>query len=625
MSQTYNESNIQVLEGIEAIRARPGMYVGGTDAKALHHLVWEVVNNSLDEHLAGYGDEIYVTLHKNGSLSCEDFGRGIPLGIHPKTGVSVLETVLTIPHAGGKFGGGGYAISGGLHGVGVTCVNALSTELIAVVRRDGKQVTHTYHRGVLVDVKEKATRGRTGTKITFHPDSKQEDPVHGILEADEFNAETIKSRLRQTAFLLPKFTIHFINEIDDTTEVFHHPNGLLDYAAYLRQGSTPLHDAWYISAEKDGVQADVLLQYTDSYATNIISFANLIATKEGGTHESGVKMAITRTLNSISLDKGWLKENLTGDEWLEGLTAIISVKLPEPQFEGQTKNKLSNTEIRAIMSQLVSEQLTGLLAKDASQVKAIAEKALLARRAKEASKKASELVQKGGKKNSYEHLVTGKYAPCSIKDPAQRELFLVEGESAGGSAKQGRDRKTQSIQMLKGKILNVEKKRIDQILENEEIRTLIVSLGTGIGEEFDIAKCNYHKIIIMTDADVDGSHIRILLLTFFFRYMLPLIKAGYIYVAQPPLYKVAKGKEVHYAWTEKDREALLKKYKGATLQRFKGLGEMNADQLWDTTMNPATRQLKQLTIEDVIECDRKFSQFMGEKAEQRREFLMGQM
>lgn len=612
--KSYDESSIQVLEGLEAIRLRPGMYVGGTDKNALHHLIWEVINNSLDEHLAGYGDKIIVTLLKNNGLSVEDFGRGIPLGIHPKTGKTTLETVLTIPHAGGKFGGDGYKISGGLHGVGVTCVNALSTELIARVRREGVEVRQSYQIGHLQQQLEESYNGPSGTHIAFYPDG-------SIFEATEFSPEIIRTRLRQFAFLNPTLTIIFQNEGTGTEEVFSYPNGLNDYIQHIHKSKTVLHEPWYIEGEKDGISAQIILQYTDSYTSQFLSFANLIPTKEGGTHETGVKSAITRTLNELAKEKNWIKENLSGDEWWEGLTGIISIKLPNPQFEGQTKNKLANTEARTILMSLVSEQLLLLIQKDLSQVKKIAEKAVLAKRARDAAKKAKELTRSGGKKKDYSHLISGKYAACSGKKPEKNELYLVEGDSAGGSAKQGRDRSFQSILSLRGKPLNVEKTRLDKILANEEIRSIITAIGAGIGDDFDVEKARYQKVIIMTDADVDGSHIRTILLTFFFRYMKPLIEKGYLYIAQPPLYKISTAKKDVYAYSDKEKNALVQKMKNASIQRYKGLGEMNPNQLWETTMNPDSRVLLQVTIEDALVCDEWLSILMGNDTEQRKEFI----
>ncbi|MBL4952087.1 DNA gyrase subunit B [Neobacillus sp. YIM B02564] len=615
----YNETDIQVLEGLEAIRLMPGMYVGGTDKQALHHLIWEIVANSLDEHLAGYGCQIQVTLDRKGGITVKDEGRGIPLGLHPKTGLSTLETILTIPHAGGKFGSGGYSISGGLHGVGSTCVNALSAKFIATVYRDGKKVTHVYERGKKIQEKEISYDGKSGTTITFYP-----DPM--IFETTEFSPELIRTRLRQFAFLNPALTITFTHEEDtketDTKkEVFHFPNGLKDYIAYLHKGKEKLHNAWFIQAQKDGVELEAVLQYADHYATNFLSFANLIPTKEGGTHETGVKAGLTKTMNEFAKEKGWLKESLTGDEWMEGLTCIMSVKLAKPKFEGQTKNKLSNTEVRAIVQAIVSDHLLSYLQKDQAQVKKIAEKAILARRAKEAAKKARELTRNGGKKQNYAHLVSGKFAACSGRDAKKNELFIVEGDSAGGSAKQGRDRIFQSILSLKGKPLNVEKSRIDKILANEEIRSIITAVGGGIGQDFDVKKVKHQKVIIMTDADVDGAHIRTILLTFFFRYMKPLIEAGYLYIAQPPLYKIESSRKVQYAYSEREKNQLVKGLKNVTIQRYKGLGEMNPTQLWETTMNPDNRLLYQVTMEDVLTCDEWLSLLMGDKIEPRKEFI----
>lgn len=608
----YNEYAIEIFEGIEAIRLRPGMYIDGTDKTALHHMIWEIVANSLDEHLQGYGNEIIVKIHKDGVLSVEDFGRGIPLGIHPKTGKSTLETVLTVLHAGGKFGGRGYKVSGGLHGVGLTVVNALSKMLVASVRRDSKNVIQTYEQGVKKSEDSIPYVGPSGTTITFQPDST-------IFETTRFSPEIIRARLRQYAFLNAGLAIHFINRMDDTEETFYYEHGLMDYIRYLQKDHA-LHEPWYIQGEKDGIKMEILLQYSDSYTTQFLSFANLIATKDGGTHEAGLRAALTKTLNDLARSKGWIKENLNGEDWTEGLTSIISIKLENPQFEGQTKNKLSNTNVKGTVFSYVAEMITHYLVKDFALVKKLAEKAILAKQAKITAKKARELVRNNKKKN-FSHLVSGKYAPCTHPDSEKRELYIVEGDSAGGSAKQGRNRKFQSILSLKGKPLNVEKTRLDKILTNEEIRTIITAIGAGVGDGFDIKKVKYKKIILMTDADVDGSHIITLLLTFFFRYMKPLFDAGYIYLAQPPLYKITTGKSIRYAYSDKEKDQIIKTLKSPIIQRYKGLGEMNPEQLWETTMNPETRVLHQMVIEDELSFDKWISILMGEKVEQRKKFI----
>jgi len=611
--QEYNESAIRVLDGLEAIRLRPGMYIGGTDREALHHLVWEIVANSLDEFLAGYGSEIIVTLHKDGRVSVEDFGRGIPLGIHPQTGKSTLETILTVPHAGGKFGGSGYRISGGLHGVGATCVNALSVHLKARVRRDGREVVQAYSRGVLQKEEERKFQGQSGTLIEFLPDPE-------IFEDTRFDKDVIKNRLRQFAFLTAGLKLVFADEEGGHQEVFQYPGGLLEYMKHLGRGKPALHKPWMIQAEHAGIQVEACLQYTDTYSTQILSFVNLIPTREGGTHEAALKTALTRTLNDMANEKRWIRENLAGDEWMEGLTCILHIKMPEPQFEGQTKNKLASSEARSAVLAVLSQQLPGLFSKDPAVVKKIAEKALLAKRAKEAARKAKELVRNPRKKD-YSHLVSGKYAPCSGKKPEENELFIVEGDSAGGSAKQGRDRMFQSVLPLRGKPLNVEKTRLDKALDNEEIRSIIAALGAGVGEDFEPDRMTHHKVIIMTDADVDGAHIRTLLLTFFYRYMPQVIELGRLYIAQPPLYKVAQGAKAAYAFSEQEKNSLLKSLKGAQVQRFKGLGEMNPEQLWETTMNPATRTLLKVEIGDAAEAERLLATLMGDDPETRKEFL----
>lgn len=620
---SYDESQIQVLEGLEAVRKRPGMYVGSTNSRGLHHLVWEIVDNSIDEAMAGFCDTIEVTVEKDNSVTVFDNGRGIPVGIHEKAGKPAVEVIFTVLHAGGKFGGGGYKVSGGLHGVGAAVVNALSEWLEVYVYRDGKVHYQKFSRGVPVsDLQVIGKTEHTGTKVHFLPDPDI------FKETNEFDYEVLEKRLRELAFLNRGITITLCDKRkeEEKKETFHYEGGIISFVKYLNRTREVLHEEpIYIEGEKDGIIVEVALQYNDSYTSNIYSFANNIHTHEGGTHELGFKMALTRVLNDYGRKSGYIKENdanLTGDDVREGLTAIVSVKIPEPQFEGQTKTKLGNSEARAITDSLFTEQFHRFLIENPDVAKKIIEKGLMAARAREAAKKARELTRR---KNALEvSSLPGKLADCSSRDASISELFIVEGESAGGSAKQGRDRHFQAILPLKGKILNVEKARLDKILGNQEIRAIITALGTGIGEDFDIEKARYHKIIIMTDADVDGAHIRTLILTFFYRFMRELIEHGYIYIAQPPLYKVAYGKNIRYAYSDRDLEKILQELGEKTkveIQRYKGLGEMNPDQLWETTMNPETRTLLQVTLEDAMKADEIFEILMGDKVEPRREFI----
>lgn len=617
-THVYDESQIQVLEGLEAVRKRPGMYIGSTSVRGLHHLVWEIVDNSIDEALAGRCDTINVTIHPDNSVTVSDNGSGIPVGIHPKMGIPTLEVVLTVLHAGGKFGGEGYKVSGGLHGVGSSVVNALSEWLVAEVRRDGKVHKMRFERGKTASPLEiVGDTDFTGTTITFKPDAEI------FTETIEFIYDTLQSRIRELAFLNAGITITLTDERQDKSQTFHYEGGIASFVEFLNQSKESQHEPVFVAGEKDGIVAEVALQYNDGFATNIYSFANNINTHEGGTHEVGFKTALTRVINDYGKRSNLLKDDakLDGDDVQEGLTAVISVKIPEPQFEGQTKTKLGNSEVRGIVQTLFGEKFADFLNENPAVAKKIVEKALMAARAREAARKARDLTRR---KSALEvGSLPGKLADCTSKDASISEVYIVEGDSAGGSAKQGRDSKFQAILPLRGKIINVEKARLDKILSNTEIRAIITAIGTGIGKDFDISKARYHKIVIMTDADVDGSHIRILLLTFFYRYMKPLIEAGYIYAAQPPLYKVQKGKSVTYAYNDKDLERVLEETgrTGITIQRYKGLGEMNADQLWETTMDPEFRTLLQVTMEDAAEADMIFDKLMGERVEPRREFI----
>jgi len=615
----YDENDIQVLEGLEAVRRRPGMYIGSTGPKGLHHLVYEVVDNSIDEALAGYCKNILVVINRDNSVTVEDDGRGIPVKIHPKVGKPAVEVALTMLHAGGKFGGQGYKVSGGLHGVGVSVVNALSEWLEVEVKRDGRVYYQRYQRGqAITPLTEGEEVSSTGTKITFKPDRK-------IFEEIEFNYETLSQRLRELAFLNRGLRIELIDKRENRSNVFQFEGGIVSFVEYLNRKKDVLHkDPIYIQMEKDNCHVEIALQYNTTYVENIFSYANNINTVEGGTHLSGFKAALTRTINDYARKYNLLKENnenLTGEDIREGLTAVISVKLLDPQFEGQTKTKLGNSEMRGIVDSIVSEGLSMFLEENPSVARKIVEKAISAARAREAARKAKELTRR---KNALENTsLPGKLADCTEKDPQNAELYLVEGDSAGGSAKQGRDRKFQAVLPLRGKIINVEKARLDKILANEEIRAIITAMGTGIGDEFDIKRARYGKCILMTDADVDGSHIRTLLLTFFYRYMQPLIEEGYIYIAQPPLFKVKRGKNEYYVYNEKELNTLLEKIgkDGIAVQRYKGLGEMNPEQLWETTMNPKTRTILKVTLEDAIEADEIFTILMGDKVEPRREFI----
>ncbi len=618
-NKKYDESQIQVLEGLEAVRRRPGMYIGSTGSRGLHHLVYEVVDNSIDEALAGYCDKIDVIIRKDNSVSVIDNGRGIPVGIQPKLKKPAVEVALTVLHAGGKFGGEGYRVSGGLHGVGVSVVNALSQWLEVEVRRDGKIYHQKYKRGKTVtELKVIGNTDETGTSITFKPD-------HEIFSDINFNFDTLKTRLRELAFLNKGLKISLTDERTGTSREFFYEGGIISFVEYLNKNKQVLHkNPIYIQGKRGTSTVEVAMQYNDSYIENIYSFANNIDTHEGGTHLIGFKSAVTRIINDYARKNNMIKpneSNLTGEDVREGLTAVISVKLVEPQFEGQTKTKLGNSEIKGMVENIVGEGLSVFLEENPSTAKAIIEKALSASRAREAARKARELTRR---KNVLEFTnLPGKLADCSEKKAELCEIFLVEGDSAGGSAKQGRDRRFQAILPLRGKILNVEKTRLDKILSNEEIKAMITAFGTGIDDDFDLEKIRYGKIIIMTDADVDGSHIRTLLLTFFYRFMRPLIENGYVYIAQPPLYKVTKGKTERYVYSDKELDKLLEEMgrDGVNIQRYKGLGEMNPEQLWETTMDPENRTLLKVNLEDAIAADEIFTILMGNRVEPRREFI----
>ncbi|ADG04787.1 DNA topoisomerase (ATP-hydrolyzing) subunit B [Kyrpidia tusciae] len=616
---TYDESQIQVLEGLEAVRKRPGMYIGATSSRGLHHLVWEVVDNSIDEALAGYCDHIVVRVNPDNSVTVIDNGRGIPVGTHPKLGKPTVEVVLTVLHAGGKFDGKGYKVSGGLHGVGVSVVNALSEWLEVEVWREGSAYRQRYSRGVPVTPLERlGPTDRTGTQVTFKPDPE-------IFEDVVFQYDILQGRLRELAFLNAGITIILEDARDGRRQEFAYQGGIRSFVEYLNRSKEVLHQPpVYIAAEKDDVMVEVALQYNDGYVPSLYSFANNIHTHEGGTHESGFKSALTRVINDYARKNNLLKDsdsNVTGEDVREGLTAIISVKIPDPQFEGQTKTKLGNSEVRGIVESAFGERFVVFLEENPAVARKIVDKCITAARAREAARKARELTRR---KNALEvSSLPGKLWDCSSKDASESELYLVEGDSAGGSAKSGRDRHFQAILPLRGKILNVEKARMDKILSNNEIRAIITAIGTGIEPDFDISRARYHKVVIMTDADVDGSHIRTLLLTFFYRYMRPLIEAGYVYIAQPPLYRIQKGKVVRYAYSDQERDHIVGELKGDVndIQRYKGLGEMDAEQLWETTMDPESRTLLQVSMQDAIEADAIFSVLMGDRVEPRREFI----
>ena len=620
--QSYDESQIQVLEGLEAVRKRPGMYIGSTSSRGLHHLVYEIVDNSIDEALAGFCKNIEVTINEDNSITVVDDGRGMPVGIHPKMGKATVEVIMTVLHAGGKFGGGGYKVSGGLHGVGASVVNALSEYCEVTVKREGFIWQQKYSRGnVLCDLTKIGESDEHGTKVLFKPD-------HEIFEDTVYDFEVLSSRLRELAFLNKGIAITLTDnrEEEPRVEKYHYEGGIKEFVTYLNRNKEVLHEyPIYIEGEKDGIIAEIALQYNDGYNENLYSFANNIDTIEGGTHLAGFKSALTRAINDYAKRFGHIKDNdknLSGDDAREGLTAVVSVKISEPQFEGQTKTKLGNSEVRGVVDSIVAEGVSIFLEENPAVGKIIIDKALMAARARDAARKARELTRKSVLERS---TLPGKLADCSSKDPMECEIYIVEGDSAGGSAKQGRNRKFQAILPLRGKILNVEKQRLDRILNSDTIRAMITAFGAGIGKDFDEEKLRYNRIIIMTDADVDGAHIRTLLFTFFFRYMRTLIDGGHVYIAQPPLYKVSKGKREEYAYSDEELDKILEEFGGKdnsiNIQRYKGLGEMNANQLWDTTMDPEHRILLKATVEDAIAADEIFTILMGDKVEPRREFI----
>ena len=627
--KNYGDDAIQVLEGLEAVRKRPGMYIGSTDGTGLHHLVWEIVDNAVDEALSGFGDQIDVTLNKDGSVTVADHGRGMPTGMHA-TGKPTVEVIFTVLHAGGKFGQGGYKTSGGLHGVGSSVVNALSTWLEVEITRDGASYKQRFENGGhpatgLIKT-GKAPKSQSGTKVTFMPDST-------IFSTAEFKFNTIAERLKESAFLLKNVTMTLtdLRGDEEVSESFHYENGVQDFVAYLNEDKETLTPIISIEGQDQGFQLEVAMQYNDGFSDNILSFVNNVRTKDGGTHETGFKSAITKSMNDYARKTGLLKEkdkNLEGSDYREGLSAIISLLVPEEhlQFEGQTKDKLGSPLARPVVDGIVSEKLTFFLMENGDVAANLIRKAIKARDAREAARKARDESRNGKKNKKDKGLLSGKLTPAQSKNPKKNELYLVEGDSAGGSAKQGRDRKFQAILPLRGKVLNTAKAKMADIIKNEEINTMIYTIGAGVGADFKVEEANYDKIIIMTDADTDGAHIQTLLLTFFYRYMRPLVETGHVYIALPPLYKMSKGKgkkeEVEYAWTDGELEDLRRKFgKGAMLQRYKGLGEMNADQLWETTMNPKTRTLIRVTIEDLARAERRVNVLMGDKVEPRRKWI----
>ncbi|MBS6610854.1 MULTISPECIES: DNA topoisomerase (ATP-hydrolyzing) subunit B [Peptoniphilus] len=618
----YDASDIQVLEGLDPVRKRPGMYIGSTGARGLHHLVYEVVDNSIDEALAGICDHIIVKINKDGSVEISDNGSGIPVATHPQTGKSTVETVLTILHAGGKFDNSAYKVSGGLHGVGVSVVNALSNKLVATIKRDGKIYRQEFARGKRkseLNVIGKTKKEDTGTTIYFEPDDT-------IFETVEFSFDVLSKRFREMAFLNKGIKIEFIDERKNIKEIYHYEGGIKSFVEFINEKKKPIHDEIiYIDEIREETAVEIAIQYTDSYSEVVLAFANNINTEEGGSHLSGFRSALTRTLNDYGRKNNIIKEkeeNLSGEDVREGISAVISVKLPDPQFEGQTKAKLGNSETRGIIDSVLSEELSAFLEENPKVGKQILDKALSARRAREAARRARDLTRK---KNNIESMtLPGKLSDCQNDDPSRNEIFLVEGNSAGGSAKDGRDSAYQAILPLRGKIMNVEKARLDKMLNSSEIRAMITAFGTGIGEEFDIKKLRYDKIIIMTDADVDGAHIMTLLLTFFFRYMKPLIEEGHVYVAQAPLFGIEKGTKIlRYCHNEKELRLAVKEYKDTkiNIKRYKGLGEMDPEQLWETTMNPDNRLLLKVNIDDITEADDTFTVLMGTEVEPRREFI----
>ena len=621
----YDASDIQVLEGLEAVRKRPGMYIGTTDVKGLHHLVWEIVDNSIDEALAGYCKHIEIIIHKDNSITVQDDGRGIPVGIHPKTGISTVETVYTVLHAGGKFGGGGYKVSGGLHGVGASVVNALSSRVDVIVKREGKIYECKFENGGKTT--QKLTEigicdiNETGTKVTFKPDV-------DIFDTDIYDYETLKTRTRELAFLNKDLRLTLTDERgnENKQDTFLYEGGIKEYVKYINKGKTPIHEEIiYLDGEEEGIMFEVAMQYNTGYTDNIISFVNNINTHDGGTHEEGVRRALTRLINNYARKNNILKEkddSLTGEDVKEGLTMIVSCKHPNPQFEGQTKGRLGNSEVRKLADSVFSQGFERFLMENPTEARIIIDKATTAARARVAAKKAREMTRRKGDLDTINF--GGKLVDCKEKDPSVCEIFLVEGDSAGGSAIKGRDSMTQAILPLRGKILNVEKARLDRALSNEEIRTIITAFGTGIGEEFDLSKLRYDKIIIMTDADVDGSHIRVLLLTLFYRFFRPIVEAGHVYAAQPPLFVIKHGKIIKYVLNEEERDAYLASLNPNTkyeIARMKGLGEMDAEELNETTMDINKRILRKITVDDIVAADAAFTKLMGEEVAPRRQFI----